>query len=732
MALYHRGVGRALIIAVLLAGPANAATLKTIYSVSRAIVGAASKAGLLYKNGVAYGTTSGGGTYGEGTVFALDLTTGQGRLLHSFGGGADGGSPVASLIDVGGTLYGTTSGAGASTASTVFSIDPSTGAEKVLCVLAGSSLAALVYDGGLLYGTTATGGATGDGTVFSVDPVTGAETVVYSFAGGQDGSGPVAALHRFDGVLYGTTRLGGASSVGTLFSFDPATGAEKVVFSFARKDGASPEAGLIDVGGLLYGTTTLGGTSSDGSVSHYGTVFSYDPAAGTERVLHSFKSGPRPDGAHPAAPLIEMRGLLYGAAADAVFSIDPATGAEKTFSRFDVFGTGLQSSSALISVGGTLYGTTSYGGIGHGAAGTVFAMTPATKKVQVVYVFGTGPDVSSNNLVNVSGTLFLTASAGGGSNIGDVVRIVPATGAASEVYAFPYSAAGANPVAPLISVGGNMLYGTTSSGGMFGGGTVFSLNPNTGAEAVLHSFGGGMDGSYPAGALLSVRGLLYGTTAYGGAHDSGTVFSISPAGGEGRDTVLHSFDPYYEGGDPESALINIAGRLYGTTFYGGVVGDGGTVFSMNPLNGAEKTLYTFNGTTDGANSAAPLLNVGGLVYGTTFRGMQLSSGGTVFSVNPATGAEKVIYDLGSYHCGAGLINVGGTLYGTAFSTQQVDAGKVFSFNLATGVEKDIYSFTGGSDGGSPSAALVRIGNKLYGTTSTGGAYGRGTVFELTP
>jgi uncharacterized repeat protein (TIGR03803 family) len=121
---------------------------------------------------------------------------------------------------------------------------------------------------GTLYGTTDEGGSHGAGTVFSIDPGTGAETVLHSFGGTGDGSTPYASLIDVKGKLYGTTETGGAAAAGTVFSVDPKTGAEAVVYSFlGGTDGKGPDASLIDVKGTLYGTTNEGGT--DG----YGTVF---------------------------------------------------------------------------------------------------------------------------------------------------------------------------------------------------------------------------------------------------------------------------------------------------------------------------------------------------------------------------------------------------------------------------------------------------------------------------
>jgi uncharacterized repeat protein (TIGR03803 family) len=138
----------------------------------------------------------------------------------------------------------------------------------------------------------------------------------------------------------------------------------------------------------------------------------------------------------------------------------------------------------------------------------------------------------------------------------------------------------------MIAVNG-VLYGTTVSGGTTdctspGCGTVFSFDPATGTETVLHSFGAGSDGKNPEGGLMALDGELYGTTLHGGdgecSDGCGTVFAINPA--SGAEKVLYSF-PEAPGDKvwPNAALLALNGRLYGTTVYGGDSG-AGTVFSL--------------------------------------------------------------------------------------------------------------------------------------------------------
>jgi uncharacterized repeat protein (TIGR03803 family) len=341
-------------------------------------------AGLISVSGTLYGTTYEGGVNGiDGTVFSITLS-GKEKVLHRFAGGSgDGENPYAGLINVGGTLYGTTNDGGANNGGTVFSITPS-GKEKLLQSFGGSGdgvypLAGLISVSGALYGTTARGGANGDGTVFSMT-TSGTEAVLYSFKGGSgDGAYPVAGLLDVRGTLYGTTQNGGYYNAGTVFS-TTLSGKEKVLHTFGGSgDGSQPFAGLVDVKGTLYGTTYNGGRDTKcGTAIGCGTVFSVKPS-GKESVLHSFDSSG--DGYFPYAGLINVDGTLYGTTYvggvngtdGTVFSIT-LSGKEKVLHTFAGSGDGGFPYAGLINVKGTLYGTTTSGGLGYN--GTVFSISP--------------------------------------------------------------------------------------------------------------------------------------------------------------------------------------------------------------------------------------------------------------------------------------------------------------------------------------------------------------------
>jgi len=362
------------------------------------------------------------------------------RFRGNFDGVADGSDPKADLIDVNGTLYGTTYG----------------------------------------------GGAKGAGTVFSV-ATNGTEKVLHSFGRGSDGAAPSAGLINVNGTLYGTTAYGGGSGAcgglgcGTAFSITT-TGSEKVLYRFAGgRDGALPCANLIDVGDKLYGTTAVGGSTHDG------TIFSLT-TTGTKRVLHNFKG--KNDGAYPSASLIDVNGTLYGTTRSGgltyggtVFSVTPS-GTERVVYAFGGGYNGSYPSASLIAMNGTLYGTT-YSGGAHGAGAVYSVTTTGKEKVRYSFAGGSNGEYPSASLVNVNGTLFGTTYQGGGSvcsgGCGTLYR-VSTTGAATVMYRFAGGSDGVHPAASLIDVNGT-LYGTTSAGGQGcrrrgpGCGTVFAFTP---------------------------------------------------------------------------------------------------------------------------------------------------------------------------------------------------------------------------------------------------------------
>jgi uncharacterized repeat protein (TIGR03803 family) len=257
---------------------------------------------------------------------------------------------------------------------------------------------------------------------------------------------------------------------------------------------------------------------------------------------------------------------------------------------------------------------------------------------------------------------------------------------------------------------------------------VFSVTPSRGGYAIVHTFNRSRDGHYPQAALLNVNGKMYGTTCGGGRGGNGTAFTITPSGDE---HVITSFQ--LTGGAPPSLgrLLDLNGTLYGTAGGGGKYGEG-TVFSLS-TSGKEKLLYSFKGgSKDGADPRGGLTAVKHTLYGTT-KGGGAYGDGTVFSITPS-GTETVLHSFTGSDGNlpqATLLNLNGTLYGTTHEGGAYNDGTVFSITLS-GYETVLYSFGGSAgDGEDPESGVIDINGMLYGTTFSGGEHGGGTVYSIT-
>ena len=382
---------------------------------------------------------------------------------------------------------------------------------------------------------------------------------------------------------------------------------------------------------------------------------------------------------------------------------------------------------------------------------------------KILYSFSGGSDGAypvGALVADKAGNLYGTTSEGGSSNCSSGCGVVfeltsPSTqgGAWTEtvLYRFTGGSDGAAPESNLIFDAVGNLYGTTAGGGdASSDGTVFQLTPPSSqggawTETALYRFAGGSDGKIPlAGLVFDPAGNLYGTTLFGGTTSAGTVFRLMPPatqGGAWTETVLHTFGRGNDGIDPEAGLIlDSRGALYGTT-------TSGTVFKLTPPAWNEKVLFSFTGGGNNGSWPCALISRQGSIFGLTRLGGSLTNTGTAFQLEPSSGGgawtETTLYSFtggndGGEPCGPLVSDQAGNLYGTSSGNGLNIPGTVFKLTSpgtqgGAWAEITLHKFGGSNDGLSPVAGVIfGRGGALYGTTSGGGASGKGTVFREAP
>jgi uncharacterized repeat protein (TIGR03803 family) len=311
-----------------------------------------------------------------------------------------------------------------------------------------------------------------------------------------------------------------------------------------------------------------------------------------------------------------------------------------------------------------------------------------------------------------------------------------------------------------VLLSGNILYGTTRTGGTFGNGTVYAVNTNGSGYTVLHHFAAGTGivypitnstGAYPMHGLVLSGNRLFGTTTVGGPSAGGTLFALN-TDGTGF-TNLHHFSPTSgspgtnsDGATPYCTLLLSGNTLYGSTLNGGPFGVG-TIFAVNTNGSDFRTLYAFHWIPDGGLPRGNLSLVGERLYGAAGGGGPMGNG-IVFALNTdGTGFTNLFSftevlgpnftnKFGANQFG-GVVFHNNRLYlatpgggsggrGTILSmnTNGTDRWLLHSFTTPTGPSGTNY------DGSRPRCTLALSGNTLYGTSESGGEFGAGTVYSV--
>ena len=607
-------------------------------------------------DGDLYGTTYRGGTHDYGTVFRINVA-GILTTLHSFDRDVDGSEPAGALLQVAsGALYGTTSAGGSGGQGTVFRIDTA-GSLTTVHAFTGSEggwpFSALTQaSDGLLYGTTRGGGSANSGTVFRLDSLDEV-TVIHSFDTEIDGGYPCASLiQAVDGLLYGTTAGPGsgygAYGSGTIFRISLA-GDFSTLYNFEGTGVVQPRTAMIQASnGKVYGTTNA---SPVGSSITPGSAFRFEGDAAIT-VLHTFAWSS--EGASPIAAVTQAAdGRIYGSTTEGglnnlgtLWRREP-DGSVTTLHNF----TGPEGAAPqriMESTEGAFYGSALGGGWG---AGTLFTLS-VDGQVTPLHLFGgfsegSGP---SDLIESSDGKFYGTCRYGGEGEAGFIFRMDD-SGDFAVVAEFDAEVTGSAPYAGLLQGSDGGFFGTTLGGGDQGYGTVFGLD-SQGNLTSLHSFGG-PDGAAPSGGLMQAT-VLFGTTSSGGEAGSGTVFRISTAG-EAFETI-HDFS--WSGGFYPTATLAPAGdsEFWGTTLMGGQNG-AGVIFRMDH-DGNISFSHSLN-RFDGFDPASELVQVSdGWFYGTA-RGGPFGDGVVFRLTDSAVSVNEIVPGSGPAAAGTVLDVLGG-------------------------------------------------------------------------
>ena len=385
------------LLVTVLTCPAAASKFTTIHVFPEARFGGAGPKDVSYQNGYLIGSALTGGKFNivhqrNGILFKLKIATGSVAVLHDFGAfGADGTQPSYAPTALGGNLVGLTGYGGVNHSGTLYRLDVETRKETILHTFANyhdpndgtTPDSRLLVKDNVFYGATQIGGTGHYGILFSLDPTTDVETVLYNFQNKADGALPVGRLIYDNGNLYGVTFSGGfnkagTSVYGTVYKLNIATRIFTVLHTFEGRSGS----GSLPTDMALYGHT-LYGVTENGGTDGVGAIFSFDLDTNIEKTVYSFVS--QTTGASPFFAPVLSNGILYGTVPSGgvlkygtIYSVDLKFGEAKVLYNF-TGGSDGRVPDNLIMHDGVFYGATEFAGAkacGSQGCGTLFSFVP--------------------------------------------------------------------------------------------------------------------------------------------------------------------------------------------------------------------------------------------------------------------------------------------------------------------------------------------------------------------
>ena len=653
---------------------------------------------LLYTLNGFYGTTSAGGAANLGTLFSVADQTGTVTTLAEFtGNGAinKGSAPYGTLVRDGNFYWGTTSGGGSAGFGTIFKF---VGGGPVTTVVeftgngvtnkgAAPFSGLIAQSTGMLWGTTSAGGAGGHGTIYQLTASTGALTTITEFTGsgvGKNGALPYAPLFKENSsTLWGCTSAGGAKGLGTVFKVNAVSRAVTSIADFtgpgAGNPGANPTAGLM-------GSTVTGlfGTTSKGGANGNGTVFKITTATGALTTLTEFAPIDLDKPSGPLSSLVDdgsgwLWGTTFGSPSfnsGSVYKVNPVTKELVTVAQFSPLNGGAsRSGGELVNDGaGSFWGTTFAGGAA--GLGAIFKVNISSGTMTQVLDFtgnGTankGSRPYAGMVDDGAGFLWGTTTLGGANDLGTIFKINKTTQELITLVEFTGTSGakpGESPYGRLVNDGAGFLWGTTMKGGTSNRGTVFKIHAATGTLTTVGNMAA-VSASYPYAELAADgAGYFWGTTT------DGYIFKVNISTGamSGVAQFNSSYSPLYGGLTSDGA-----GYLWGMA-YSNPNNGLGAIYKVNTGSGEVQPMLHFSGAlasyASGSRPMGKLMaHSDGCFYGTTAWGGP-NDGGTVFRIpyRPEVVTSAATNVLSNQVVLNGTVNINGMsvglmfLYGTA-------------------------------------------------------------------
>ncbi len=602
--------------------------------------GANPRSGLLdFGDGWYYGTTSANGLYDGGTLFRVNLE-GNMEVLHHFNPDVDGSNSKVELLAYSSSIIiGTTSQGGQFNGGTIFEYEIGGGVTVIHnlnpAIHGNNSSGVITYNSNdnIMYLTAAAGGQSGHGTLIGFTP--NQIDVVHHFEGDEEGEFPQGGVTLgSDGLLYGVTQFGGENNQGSIYSFDPEAEDYIVIYHLnaSTTDGRYPLSTLIETtDGDFIGTCSEGGSNGNGSVFKVSTD-------GTYEVLQSLISSVH--GSFPKSGLTTPDAEIFFGACEfggdfgfgTLYSIDT----DGNFAILHDFEYAQDGSNPLgrpsLNSSGEIVSLASNGGTNNFGTVYTYNMDGTFSKVYDLSLPLSGS--IPHGLVS-NGNSFLGTTQNGGTQNQGVVFQLELDGTRTEIHSLDPFNDGQLPNDDLLVLDDGTIYGTARFGGLIQSGTVFAITPD-GSFTAFHHFTGGAQGQFPIGGVtLHSNGQLYGTTSSGGDFGNGVIYTFN----DGDYEVVASLFTFVNGGGSEATMVEAnGGKLYGLARLGGS-SNNGTLFEFDPVTNAVNVMHSFNGATDGSYPRSDLiLHSDGALYGTTSSSGP-NGGGTLFKYDFDTGFE---------------------------------------------------------------------------------------------